>query len=33
MTKIIIEEHCKGKLSVRNDKFGAVFRIEIKGEK
>jgi len=29
MSRIIIEEHCKGSLSVRNDKNGAVFRIEL----
>ncbi len=27
MSKTIIEEHCKGKLVVSNDKFGAVFKI------
>ncbi len=29
MSKIIINEHCKGKLSVSNGKYGAVFKIEI----
>ena len=29
MSKTIIEEHCNGKLSVTNDKNGAVFRVEI----
>ena len=29
MSKIIVEKHCKGKLSVRNGDEGAVFRIEI----
>ena len=29
MSKIIVEEHCKGKLSVSNDKEGAVFTIEL----
>ena len=32
MSKIIIEEHCNGKLSVRNSDVGAVFRIELKQE-
>lgn len=30
MSKTIIEEHCKGKLSVFNSEDGAVFRIELK---
>ena len=29
MSKTIIEEHCNGKLSVRNDKYGAIFTIKI----
>lgn len=29
MSKIIINEHCKGKLSVSNSKNGAVFKVEI----
>ncbi len=29
MSKIIVEKHCKGKLSVENDEFGAVFKIEL----
>ncbi len=29
MSKTIIEEHCKGRLSVRNDSEGAVFTIEL----
>jgi C4-dicarboxylate-specific signal transduction histidine kinase len=29
MSKTIIEDHCKGKLSVVNDIDGAVFRIEL----
>ena len=30
MSKMIIEEHCKGKLTVRNGENGAIFTIEIK---
>ncbi len=30
MSKTIIDEHCSGKLSVLNDEFGAVFRIELR---
>jgi two-component system sensor histidine kinase EvgS len=30
MSKTIIEEHCQGKLSVENDKDGAVFKIEFR---
>jgi C4-dicarboxylate-specific signal transduction histidine kinase len=33
MSKIIIEEHCDGKLSVRNSDVGAIFRIELEQEK
>jgi len=29
MSKIIVEEHCEGKLSVTNDSEGAVFEIEL----
>ncbi len=29
MSKVIIEEHCGGELSVSNGKDGAVFRIKI----
>ncbi len=29
MSKIIIEEHCHGKLSVSNDRHGAVFKVEL----
>jgi len=32
MSKIIIEEHCNGKLTVRNSNMGAIFRIELKQE-
>lgn len=30
MSKIIIEEHCAGKLSIYNNKYGAVFKITLK---
>jgi len=30
MSKTIVEEHCKGKLSIINDKDGAVFEIDLK---
>ena len=36
MSKTIIEEHCKGELSVSNDVEGAVFRVvfgEMKGKR
>jgi signal transduction histidine kinase len=29
MSKTIVEEHCGGKLNVRNDIYGAIFRIEL----
>ncbi len=29
MSKIIIEKHCRGKISMTNDKDGAVFKIVI----
>jgi PAS domain S-box-containing protein len=29
MSKSIIEEHCSGKLSVTNDKYGAIFKVEL----
>ncbi len=29
MSKTIIEDHCKGKLSVYNGKFGAIFEIRL----
>ena len=32
MSKIIIEKHCNGKLSVSNDADGAVFKIEFSKE-
>lgn len=32
MSKMIIEEHCKGKLSVRNEEEGALFTIEVPRE-
>lgn len=32
MSKTIIQEHCHGKLSVKNDSEGAVFTIELKAE-
>ncbi len=32
MSKIIIEEHCNGKLSVKNSKYGAVFKISLPPE-
>jgi len=32
MSKMIIEDHCKGKLTVSNNENGAVFTIKLKGE-
>jgi hypothetical protein len=29
MSKSIIEDHCKGKITVSNNKNGAVFKVEI----
>ena len=29
MSKTIIEEHCKGKLIVKNGKIGAIFKIDL----
>jgi len=33
MSKIIVEEHCKGELNVSNSEFGAVFEIVLKRDK
>ncbi len=32
MSKTIIQEHCGGKLSVKNDSFGAIFKVTLDAE-